>query len=201
MFFASFIAFYKTVLCVCRHYRGTNDAWNASIAGLIAGTTLAIDSNKQRRLMVALYLSTRMLHFVSRFVWRHAILPKIDPYSISPVASSVNLKDLVLKPDANSPLRRNHGQLRPILLKDFDSSSEESGLDSTDKITEKALTITNISENNPHLMIKCRERANTVRYIFRQSAAVFVMMLSSSQILYSFIVEPDTLAVIYFEYS
>lgn len=200
MFLASFIAFYKTILCVCRHYRGTDDAWNASIAGLLAGTTLAIDSNKQRRMMVALYLSTRMLHFMSRFVWRHSIQHRIDPYSCSPSASIVNIDDLVPKTEVYSPLKRNHGQLRHVRT-NFMFSSEESGIDSGESSPEQEKSTLARIEDEKILITRSKKTADTVRFVIRQSAAVLVMMLSSSQILYSFIVEPDTLAVSIFSHK
>ncbi|KAI8911714.1 hypothetical protein EDD86DRAFT_188565 [Gorgonomyces haynaldii] len=71
LFMSTFISGYKGVLCAMRHVRGVNDPWNAFVAGMMAGLSILLDKNKTRRLMIALYMSTRSLHFIGRFLWRH----------------------------------------------------------------------------------------------------------------------------------
>ena len=198
LFLAGFISSYKTILCFLRYHRKVNDNWNSAIAGLIAGYTLLLDSNKSRRLMIALYLSTRMLHFMSRFIWRHYIQPKIDPYSpVSPTEKPIEEDiGLITIPTLS---KRNYGQLRMTetrnhrVSQDFYVSSEslDSPLDSTESLSIGQLVI------DSKIIEYSKTKANFIRGFFRQSSAVLVMMISSSQILYSFIAEPDTLAVLF----
>ncbi|KAL2918890.1 hypothetical protein HK105_201724 [Polyrhizophydium stewartii] len=70
LFMSLFISSYKAVLCTLRNVRQTNDKWNAFIAGSLAGLSILADKNKSRRIMIALYLSTRTTHFLSRWLWR-----------------------------------------------------------------------------------------------------------------------------------
>ena len=73
LFLSTFISIYKGVLCGLRRLRNTNDALNSLIAGGLAGMSLMLDTNNSRRRMIALYLSTRTCHFISRGVWRYFI--------------------------------------------------------------------------------------------------------------------------------
>jgi hypothetical protein len=86
LFMANFIGVFKASLCGLRRLRNVNDGWNGFIAGALAGTTLLIDSNRSRRVMIALYLSTRMLHYISRFIWRRYIESRfLSPVEPEPV--------------------------------------------------------------------------------------------------------------------
>ena len=46
-------------------------------AGSLSGLSLLIDTSKSRRLMIALYLSTRTCHFVCTWIWRHFIEKRV----------------------------------------------------------------------------------------------------------------------------
>ncbi|KAK6096476.1 hypothetical protein MT418_003308 [Batrachochytrium dendrobatidis] len=70
LFMSVFISSYKGFLCTFRAFCGSNDKLNSFMAGTLAGFSLLLDSNKSRRVMIALYLSTRTTHFLSRWIWR-----------------------------------------------------------------------------------------------------------------------------------
>lgn len=78
MFLSTFISIYKGALCALRRLRNKNDSLNSLLAGGAAGISLILDSNKSRRRMIALYLSTRTCHFISRGVWRYFVGMVID---------------------------------------------------------------------------------------------------------------------------
>lgn len=59
LFMSSFTTTFKAVLCGMRRWRESNDWKNAFVAGMAAGLTLYLDSNRSRRLMIALYLSSK----------------------------------------------------------------------------------------------------------------------------------------------
>lgn len=54
VFMAIFISGYKGILCYMRHIRQKQDFINAFIAGSISGLSILFDSNKTRRIMIAL---------------------------------------------------------------------------------------------------------------------------------------------------
>ncbi|KAH6570204.1 hypothetical protein BASA50_004996 [Batrachochytrium salamandrivorans] len=70
LFMSVFISSYKGFLCAFRVLCGNNDTMNAFMAGTLAGLSILLDKNKSRRIMIALYLSTRTTHFISRWIWR-----------------------------------------------------------------------------------------------------------------------------------
>lgn len=73
MFLSTFISIYKSVLCGLRKLRNKSDSLNSLLAGGAAGMSLMLDSNNSRRRMIALYLSTRTCHFISRGIWRYFV--------------------------------------------------------------------------------------------------------------------------------
>lgn len=73
MFLSTFISIYKGVLCGLRSVRKKCDSLNSLVAGSAAGLSLLLDSNSSRRRMIALYLSTRTCHFISRGIWRYFV--------------------------------------------------------------------------------------------------------------------------------
>ncbi|TPX33467.1 hypothetical protein SmJEL517_g03612 [Synchytrium microbalum] len=70
LWFASFISSYKGFLCLFRRLSKTDAPVISFAAGTLAGTSIFLDNNESRRVAIALYLSTRNLHFVYRWVWR-----------------------------------------------------------------------------------------------------------------------------------
>jgi hypothetical protein len=63
LFIASMVGIYKGSLCTLRHVRpgaaGKYERQNAFLAGCLSGLALLLDGNRGRRVIVALYLSTR----------------------------------------------------------------------------------------------------------------------------------------------
>lgn len=131
----------------------------------------------------ALYLSTRMLHFMSRFIWRHYLRPKIDPYSQNSSLIQTIPKNIDFP--IESSLVRSYGKLRKAHSSEFRFNDDEDSLE-----------IQEVMNIDPQIIHDSKTKANFVHNFFRQSLSVVVMMLASSQIIYAFIVEPETLAVI-----
>ncbi|KAJ3094457.1 hypothetical protein HK100_006133, partial [Physocladia obscura] len=74
LFLSVFISSYKAALCTMRRLRPTSDdTLNPFIAGCVAGLSLGLDKNRSRRVMIALYLSTRTFHFIARWIWQRKI--------------------------------------------------------------------------------------------------------------------------------
>jgi hypothetical protein len=77
LFLASFISLYKTTHSISNKLINSN--LSSFIAGIVAGYAIMFDRNKARRKMIALYFSTRTVHFVSRHLWRTRIQQRIQP--------------------------------------------------------------------------------------------------------------------------
>lgn len=73
MFLATSTTAYKAVLCMLRRMTKTNHWILSFISGTISGTGILFDRNATRRLMIALYLSTRSIHFIARYIWRYKV--------------------------------------------------------------------------------------------------------------------------------
>ncbi|KAG0220484.1 hypothetical protein BGX31_010982 [Mortierella sp. GBA43] len=71
-FLSSFLSAYKAVLCTMRHFRPNHegDRLNAFVAGSVAGLTLFLDKNKNRRTAITLYLFTRSIQFGSSYAMK-----------------------------------------------------------------------------------------------------------------------------------
>ena len=163
VFLSSFITIYKTVLCTARYIRQTSDPLNSFIAGLFAGGSLFFDKNRSRRLMIALYLSTRTGHFICRWLWRH--------YIEKPKAEEKNRRLIALSnPNVTSSLAE----------KDQD---EESIQDKQEKIIQDSLI--------------SHQWYQDLKSSMRQCTSVVLMSVSCSQIIYSFVCEPEALASSY----
>ncbi|KAI9226053.1 MAG: hypothetical protein DHS80DRAFT_1168, partial [Piptocephalis tieghemiana] len=73
LFLGSFIGSYKGLLCLARYLRPhslPDDPVNAFLAGSLAGLSLAFERNTDRRLAIAIYLSTRSLQYVCVYATR-----------------------------------------------------------------------------------------------------------------------------------
>lgn len=73
-FFGVFIGGFKGLNCILRKLRDTDDHLNGFIAGCISGLALAIDS-KDRRVAVAMYLSTRSLQMGYNALMKRRLVP------------------------------------------------------------------------------------------------------------------------------
>jgi hypothetical protein len=71
MFMSTFVSLYKGVLCTLRRFRNSCDSLNSLVAGAVAGLSLMLDSNRNRRRTIALYFSTRTCHFLVRGLWKY----------------------------------------------------------------------------------------------------------------------------------
>ncbi|KAJ1554084.1 hypothetical protein HK096_005099, partial [Nowakowskiella sp. JEL0078] len=211
LFLSGFISSYKSVICLLRRARGKsdNDGFNSLVAGTVAGLALMLDQNNSRRVMIALYLSTRNMHFVCRWFWRkyleklfgahflddggfQSTESSLCPSPIDARASpSSSIRDLGMPLD-----RRQNQQFSGNILESQIQDSDENSLDQSYQI----LSPSPLSPTSSQRILHDSKKAESYRFFLRQLAGTIVMMLSSSQILYSFIAAPDTLAKSYLSF-
>ncbi|KAJ3254207.1 hypothetical protein HK103_007452 [Boothiomyces macroporosus] len=160
LFMSTFISSYKGILCMLRYYRKSNSAINAFVAGTFAGLSILLDKNRSRRVMIALYLSTRTFHFIFRWMWRHHVHKLFSKHI----------------PDTS-----------PIAERRFNSK------------TRQQLPRKEIKEKAPHSPVDSMEDIDARKSI-RQMFGALTMMISSSQILYAYVCEPDTLTKSYLSF-
>jgi hypothetical protein len=184
LFMSTFISSYKGVLCLMRWLRNKKDFMNAFVAGAVAGLSVLIDTNQTRRVMIALYLSTRTIHFLSRWLWRHFIYQYFEPNRVAPNCLS-----------DQEQVRESH---KGVISKRFLSFARVS----KDKQPSVGLRETEIIQPTPDMEDVDDKHHNhhPARRWIRQTFGVMTMMISSSQILYSFVCEPDTLAKPYLSF-
>jgi hypothetical protein len=182
LFMSTFISSYKGVLCGMRRLRGKRDFWNAFVAGSVAGLSILIDSNQTRRVMIALYLSTRTFHFMSRWLWRHVIYQFFEPYKTEPksIKDEEQVKDVP----------------KGVVSKRFMSFARVGRQHST------GLKETEVIQPTPDMedLDDKHHNHHPARKWMRQTLGVLTMMFSSSQILYAYVCEPDTLAKSYLSF-
>ncbi|KAG0330950.1 hypothetical protein BG000_011342 [Podila horticola] len=65
LFFSSYLTIYKTVLWRMRSKPSNGDQWNAFVAGSVAGLSILLDRNRNRRGSLARTLFIRAIHFGS----------------------------------------------------------------------------------------------------------------------------------------
>lgn len=75
-FFGLMIGSFKAVLCGMRRYRKQDDGWNSAVAGAVSGLALLIDE-RQRRIVIALYMSCRAMQFVHQKLLKERMVPAI----------------------------------------------------------------------------------------------------------------------------
>ncbi|KAJ3204305.1 hypothetical protein HK099_001199, partial [Clydaea vesicula] len=237
LFLSSFTTAFKGTLCLMRRLRGVNDWKNSFAAGVMAGLSLSFDTNKSRRLMIALYLSTRSLHFIGRFFWRHYLEPQWDPHARNREKFVKEKEELDRQTQfGTGNVQRDLGQLRknsyppnaqpnalPLVntkptqidlpqrkhsILEFDEeensgNNNNNSYDFLHRQTKSPIlqTSSNFTENKFFPVSNLNKvKIIKLRKFFRQSIAVIVMMLSSSQILYAYICEPDSLAKSYLSF-
>ena len=186
MFMSVFISAYKGLLCALRHMRNRNDVFNPFIAGSLAGLSILLDRNKTRRVMIALYLSTRTGHFIFRWLWRifisnthaklaHASTTELVENKLDFVTQNTPT-DIILK---KSPLMSSlTNLLAPASGLECDGQLK---MDFLDKVQHPA--------NN-----------TSTKGFIRSTMGVLIMMVSSSQILNAYVCEPDSIAKSYLSF-
>ncbi|KAJ3226434.1 hypothetical protein HK099_004887 [Clydaea vesicula] len=191
LFLSSFTFLYKVLLCSLRRIFVSND-WKISfIAGLVASTSLAIDRNDTRRLMIALYLSTRNLHFISRHLWRIHVEPRWDPNDDSQnevKEEKTKPKYLISSPRIPGEVRKYGEEINPFSF-EFSSKIPKS-LETKDSKKVETVVTTRKLDN----------KIDIIRKFVRKCAAVSLMMISSGQIAYGFVLHPETLNSSYFSF-
>nr|KAJ3418899.1 hypothetical protein HK105_007688 [Polyrhizophydium stewartii] len=181
LFMSLFISSYKAVLCTLRNVRQTNDKWNAFIAGILA------DKNKSRRIMIALYLSTRTTHFLSRWLWRAHVsrwsekLGFHNPNAITAAGSNGNGSE------ADAVV------LHSRVASDSSDAGSSNGNSDIETLPVAAKSTKPIFEDVDDL----HRTHHPLRKTIRQASAAIVMMLSSSQIMHDYYSDPDTLSKSY----
>lgn len=181
-----FISMYKGILCGMRRVRGTDDNWNAYVAGMVAGLSILFDRNRTRRVMIALYLSTRTVHFACRWLWRHYVSKSVSEWTADksddvPVQVVQPGKGIITR--SGSPFRQNNLSV---------SSSTGLGLKQTELFQPAEVALPIEPENSIAL-----DHKHPIRQFIRHTSGLIVVMLSSAQMLNAYILGPDTLNVTY----
>ncbi|KAJ3108994.1 hypothetical protein HK100_003371, partial [Physocladia obscura] len=141
LFLSVFISSYKAALCTMRRLRPTSDdSLNPFIAGCVAGLSLGLDKNRSRRVMIALYLSTRTFHFMARWFWQRKIETMITGRPSKAVAAIEAEVEGDEQKDTNSDTRkllseqhhhqhhsRQHGQHTRLWSEVVNRSNSNSG--------------------------------------------------------------------------
>ncbi|KAJ3099529.1 hypothetical protein HDU97_002972 [Phlyctochytrium planicorne] len=197
-FLSVFISSYKAALCGFRRLRNTSDSWNPFLAGCVAGTSLYLDSNKSRRLMVALYLSTRTMHFVCRWIWqRHIERLVFGRKSEIQLMEDLEEESKPKHRGHNHKHKRHNHPHKPNGSGTLPPPNEipvaESPKEMSVAVTSKTAREIEVEEDDE----KKLDRIKRLRRDVRHAAGTLVMMLSSSQILYAYVCEPQSLAKSY----
>ncbi|KAI8928387.1 hypothetical protein BC831DRAFT_448558 [Entophlyctis helioformis] len=228
LFMSFFIATYKGMLCTLRNLRQKNDRWNAFIAGCFAGTSILLDANRSRRTMIALYLSTRTGHFLSRWVWRAHLSKWVDKLGFrNPNAGKAvtaasggamgKVGDVHITNGEMSVGIRGDEQLvlsdgrGPRLLGDTERrtsgvSGSVNGLAQGSRGAKFSMGPASTLTSREAELAEFEDvddhhhTHHPLRKFIRQTSGVLVMMISSAQILNAFLCEPDTLAKPYYSF-
>jgi hypothetical protein len=222
MFLAAFIGTYKAMLCTIRHlrkkygYESGGDRLNAFIAGTIAGLALAIERNKERRLAIALYLTTRSAQFTC--VWlanrwaaararrRRGLMRVRSEIVMSKASAGASRRAGVNEPTGmksglGTPTAHTHaststasttntGAVRP--------SIQFTGLEKANAAAHSKLGRSLKKEQLLHEEREPVEFADRLDAWLRAWGGTLVMALASSQILFAYIVAPQTLPRSYY---
>ena len=196
-----FISGYKGILCFLRWMRKSNDALNAFIAGAIGGLGILFDTNESRRIMIALYTSTRSLHFLSRYLWRHYVSKYVSERKY--IASGEQVVHAIHNKE-ETPVGLSKRLMSPL-----PSETSSVGLQQAGRLNEiqvksvglqQAGQLQQIIDDVQEPQSPSDDVKHPVRAFIRQLSGTLVMMLSSSRILYAFIAEPDTLTPSYLSF-
>lgn len=188
LFMSFFISSYKGTLCWMRHIRKKNDFTNSLVAGSIAGLSILLDRNKTRRVMIALYLSTRTVHFLSRWLWRGLYHPK----NITTHTEHSNGIRSQNPPFLRPKIGFSTKAVSPLDVFPFVSLSSftppTSGLQITGELEQ-------LDKSKPN-----QDHKHPFRIFIRQTSGLILMMLTSSQILNAYVCEPHTVARSYLSF-
>ncbi|KAI9224162.1 hypothetical protein BC828DRAFT_153780 [Blastocladiella britannica] len=221
LFLSTFTSGYKGLFCVLRRrltdvYVSRPDWWSpdelvarrlkkvaAFLAGLLASLAILIDKNEGRRTAIALYFLTRAIEFGVKFVfvrWRKRWEQRWG-------VASAEAKDTdASKAIAGAPLDSGVGASAVMTNDDVD---DEDGAGSPLTIRSKqqlpSSATTTMQKTNESVVAAVRRRLDAlglsaiqnIPAFMAASSGALVMMLSSSQILFSYVAMPDTLAPSY----
>ncbi|KAF9373406.1 hypothetical protein CPC16_001877, partial [Podila verticillata] len=87
LFFTSYLTIYKTVLWRMRSTKPDGDQWNAFVAGSVAGLSILLDRNRDRRASITRTLFIRAIHFGSALAmvqWTQRIQLQEDIKAVQP---------------------------------------------------------------------------------------------------------------------
>ncbi|KAF9314842.1 hypothetical protein BG003_003754 [Podila horticola] len=119
LFFSSYLTIYKTVLWRMRSKKPSNDdQWNAFVAGSVAGLSILLDRNRDRRESMARTLFLRAIHFGSALVmikWTQRIQLQDDTKAIQPKKSESTLVNRPLLSETKLAWEEKFIQVLPTL--------------------------------------------------------------------------------------
>ncbi|ORZ33175.1 hypothetical protein BCR44DRAFT_1438892 [Catenaria anguillulae PL171] len=223
LFLSTFTTGYKALFCAFRRYFATRHEWwvgradnvpkrlrklAAFLAGALASLSILIDKNKGRRTAIALYFLTRAIEFGVKFGftrWRKGWELRFGPTSESrDVEGEIDeqVKDSGLgdsPPQSTAPAQPESTD---------DLGSNDSGLHvlTPSQLLRKRATPTIIKspaspgKTTSRMTQLAHAAARRLPDFLASSAGVLVMSLSSSQILFSYVAMPDTLASSYMSF-
>ncbi|KAG0330949.1 hypothetical protein BG000_011341 [Podila horticola] len=119
LFFSSYLTIYKSVLWRMRSKKPSNgDQWNAFVAGSVAGLSILLDRNRDRRESMARTLVLRAIHFGSALVmvkWTQRIQLQDDAKAIQPKKSESTLVNRPLLSETKLAWEKKLIQVLPTL--------------------------------------------------------------------------------------
>ncbi|KAJ3199207.1 hypothetical protein HDU83_006380 [Entophlyctis luteolus] len=227
LFLSVFISSYKAVLCTLRRiplFNHKNNALTPFLAGCVAGLSLYLDANHSRRVMIALYLSTRTLHFIGRWIWQR----KVELFLTGRSSNKLQLEDVQAEVDGSisfttQPLNSigtsaggpvGSGSLSRVLgdsqsrPRSRNGSSKSGTPDAPVPVPTLRIQRASVSSSPPasdsedaskdldELKAE-QELVSNLRKNVRYSMGTIIMMLSSSQILMAYVLEPHSVASSY----
>ncbi|KAF9203568.1 hypothetical protein BGZ59_001539 [Podila verticillata] len=115
LFFTSYLTIYKTVLWRMRSTKPDSDQWNAFVAGSVAGLSILLDRNRDRRASITRTLFIRAIHFGSALAmlqWTQRIQLKEDIKAVQPKETD---SMLVLRQPLNNAAFEREKKLAQIM--------------------------------------------------------------------------------------
>ncbi|KAJ3085529.1 hypothetical protein HDU96_005369, partial [Phlyctochytrium bullatum] len=152
--------------------------------------------------MVALYLSTRTMHFVCRYIWQRHIERLVFGRK-TPVALLEDLEAAEKQPKKHH--HHNHKQKRNNHARGDSNDLNGGGLELRRLPAPSDIPVMEVPKPAEVVLREEAERKEiekirAVRKNIRNAAGTIVMMLSSSQILYAYVCEPQSLAKSYLSF-
>ncbi|KAJ1550750.1 hypothetical protein HK405_015971, partial [Cladochytrium tenue] len=173
---------------IYKKYRGKSDALNSFLAGTVAGASIFLDTNRSRRLMIALYLSTRTVHFLCRWLWMRHLQRRVFGHEPHPVAGMEELR------------HRDNGHHNKSGGGSGGGSGKRGGRQNGLLMPPPSAAATTRAEEEEEaeqeVQVMRRHVESKIlkfRSGMRSTAGVIIMMISSSQILNAYLHNQETL--------